>query len=168
MCVIAGYCGNRQAAPILVEMLKRGQFFDGGKATGIVTIHEGKLYSAKVIGDVDEFLRNYNVEDFPGTCGLIHSRPAANNVEHAHPFISHDGKCGLVGNGTQGVGVFPPVFLAEFIVGVPDEIEQGDIVAIKAGFGQHTDGLLGAVFGCQHMGLGGQQHSNSLISVFLG
>jgi len=35
--VIAGSSGNRRAAPILLEMLRREQFFDGGKATGIVT-----------------------------------------------------------------------------------------------------------------------------------
>ena len=37
MRVIAGSSGNRRAAPILLEMLRREQFFDGGKATGIVT-----------------------------------------------------------------------------------------------------------------------------------
>ena len=40
MRVIAGYSGNRRAAPILIEMIRREQFFDGGKVTGIVTIHE--------------------------------------------------------------------------------------------------------------------------------
>ena len=51
MCVIAGYAGNRPAAPILVDMLRKEQFFDGGLSTGIATIHEGKLYTAKVLGD---------------------------------------------------------------------------------------------------------------------
>ncbi len=100
MCVIAGYSGNKRAAPILIEMLRREQFFDGGKATGIVTIHEGKIYTAKVLGELDDLLRETDAINFPGTCGLIHSRPAANRVEHAHPFISHDGKCALVANGT--------------------------------------------------------------------
>ena len=29
MCVIAGYTGSRRAAPILIEMLKKVEYFDG-------------------------------------------------------------------------------------------------------------------------------------------
>ncbi len=42
MCNIAGYIGNKQAAPILLEMLRKQQSFDGGFSVGIATIHEGK------------------------------------------------------------------------------------------------------------------------------
>ena len=44
MCVIAGYSGNRRAAPILIDMIRKIEYFDGGYATGIATIHEGKQY----------------------------------------------------------------------------------------------------------------------------
>ena len=44
MCNIAGYVGEKEAAPILVEMLKREEIFDGGYSTGIITIHNGKFY----------------------------------------------------------------------------------------------------------------------------
>lgn len=101
MCVIAGYSGNKRAAPILLDMLRREQFIDGGKATGIVTIHEGKLYTAKVRGDVDDLIRATDAMDFPGTCGLIHSRPAGRRARHAHPFLSEDRKCAAVANGTS-------------------------------------------------------------------
>ena len=47
MCNIAGYIGNRQAAPILLEMLRRQQPYDGDMSTGIATLHEGKLYYKK-------------------------------------------------------------------------------------------------------------------------
>lgn len=30
MCVIAGYSGNRRAAPILIEMMKKIEYYDGG------------------------------------------------------------------------------------------------------------------------------------------
>ena len=46
MCVIAGYSGNRRAAPILIEMLRKIEYYDGGYATGIATVHEGKIYYA--------------------------------------------------------------------------------------------------------------------------
>ena len=57
MCNIAGYSGKRNAAPILIEMLRRQQSFDGGLSVGVATIHEGKLHYRKVVGDVDTLLR---------------------------------------------------------------------------------------------------------------
>ena len=100
MCNIAGYTGHRQAAPILIDMIRREQFMDGGQSTGIATIHEGKLYTAKVLGDVDTLLRETDALQFPGTTGLIHSRPSGNLQSHAHPFTSEDGKLAIVLNGT--------------------------------------------------------------------
>ena len=100
MCIIAGYSGNKQAAPILIEMLKKTEFIDGGLSTGIATIHEGKLYTRKVVGDVDTLLRETDALGLPGTTGIIHSRTGGNHVEHAHPFTSDDGKLALVLNGT--------------------------------------------------------------------
>ena len=49
MCNIAGYTGSRRAAPILLEMIKKQEYIDGSLSTGIATIHEGKLYTAKVL-----------------------------------------------------------------------------------------------------------------------
>ena len=100
MCNIAGYTGNRRAAPILIDMIRREQFMDGGQSTGIATIHEGKLYTAKVTGDVDTLLRETDALHFPGTTGIIHSRPSGNLQSHAHPFTSEDGKLAIVLNGT--------------------------------------------------------------------
>ena len=104
MCNIAGYIGNRQAAPILVEMLRRQEEFDGCMGTGIVTIHEGKLYSRKVIGDVDTLLRETDALTLPGTVGIIHSRSCgkAGQENLLHPFLSTDEKVALVSNGTSG------------------------------------------------------------------
>jgi len=112
MCVIAGYTGNRQAAPILIEMLRKEQFFDGGLSTGIATIHEGKLYTAKVLGDVDTLLRTTDALNFPGTTGIMHSRPSGNLQSHAHPFTNPEEDLAVVLNGTlRGVGI--PEFHAE-------------------------------------------------------
>ena len=104
MCIIAGYSGNKQAAPILIEMLKKTEFIDGGLSTGIATIHEGKLYTRKVVGDVDTLLRETDALSLPGTTGIIHSRTGGNHVEHAHPFTSDDGKLALILNGTSNGG----------------------------------------------------------------
>ena len=101
MCMIAGYAGHRRAAPILIEMLRRQEYFDGGRSTGIATIHEGKLYTAKINGNLDRFLRETDGADLPGTVGIIHSRTGDNLRSHAHPFTSEDEKLGLVLNGTM-------------------------------------------------------------------
>ena len=55
MCNIAGYVGNgkKEAAPILLEMLRAQEGFAGGYYSGIATVHEGRIYYAKLTGDVD-------------------------------------------------------------------------------------------------------------------
>lgn len=98
MCNIAGYTGSRRAAPILLEMIKKQEYFDGSLSTGIATIHEGKLYTAKVLGNADTLIEKTDALNFPGTTGIIHSRPGNNMLEHAHPFVC--GKSALVLNGT--------------------------------------------------------------------
>ena len=100
MCNIAGYVGNKRAAPILIDLLRRQQWYDGCVCTGIATIHEGKLYTAKVVGDVDTFLRETDGINFPGTIGIAHSRPGGDCAEHAHPFVDNSGKLAYVANGT--------------------------------------------------------------------
>lgn len=104
MCNIAGYAGNKQAAPILLEMLRRQQAFDGHCSTGIATVHEGKLYYRKFVGDVDGLIKNTDALDLPGTIGIAHSRSSGEPGkplmwELAHPYISMDETMALVSNG---------------------------------------------------------------------
>lgn len=99
MCNIAGYIGNRPAAPILIEMLRRQEWLDGGLSTGIATIHEGKLYYAKVVGDVDTLVRQTEALSFPGTIGIIHSRPDGNFQKCAQPFVNEEKTIAIVENG---------------------------------------------------------------------
>ena len=106
MCNIAGYVGEKQAAPILVEMIKKQEGFAGGFYTGIATIHEGKIYYAKLTGDTDTLLKETNAWNLPGTIGIIHSRSKSGGGDSwAHPFIgTRDGKeCEVyVANGQAG------------------------------------------------------------------
>jgi hypothetical protein len=113
MCIIAGYSGNRRAAPILIDMLKKTEYIDGGLSTGIATIHEGKLYMRKVVGDVDTLLSETDALELPGTTGIIHSRTGGDHVETAHPFLSDDGNLALVSNGTSWGCATEEFFAAE-------------------------------------------------------
>lgn len=100
MCNLAGYTGSKRAAPILIEMLKREQYFDGGVCTGIATLDHGKIYMTKVVGNVDELLRQTDALDFPGTVGIAHSRPGGSLVNQAHPFLDSNENLALCLNGT--------------------------------------------------------------------
>lgn len=101
MCNVAGYTGNRQAAPILLEMLRRQQDFDGGMSTGIATIHEGKLYYRKVIGNVDKLIAETDALELPGTVGIAHTRPGGTPgmTQFAHPSVNMEETLALITNG---------------------------------------------------------------------
>lgn len=103
MCNIAAYAGEKQAAPILIEMLRRQQAYDGDMSTGIATIYEGKIYWRKVIGNVDVLLRETDALSLPGTIGIAHSRPSGtpDTYDFAHPHLSMDEETVLVLNGTM-------------------------------------------------------------------
>ncbi|MBE6629363.1 MAG: hypothetical protein E7624_00755 [Ruminococcaceae bacterium] len=106
MCNIAGYVGERDAAPILIEMIKEQEGFNGGFYTGIATLHEGKIYYAKLTGDTDRLLALTEAAKLPGSIGVIHSRTkSGGGDEWAHPFLAfRDGVpfCAYVANGNAG------------------------------------------------------------------
>lgn len=87
MCNVAGYSGTKQAAPILIEMLRKEEGIDSGYYTGIATMHEGKIYTAKVVGDLQCLLEQTDAASLPGTVGIIHSRtPGDAGWTWSHPF----------------------------------------------------------------------------------
>ncbi|MBQ9985297.1 MAG: hypothetical protein IJP38_03210 [Oscillospiraceae bacterium] len=107
MCNIAGYAGERPAAPILLEMLRREEGFDAGYYSGIATIHEGKIYYAKLTGNVQRLIDNTDAAALPGNTGIIHGRsgPISGDDRWAHPFVSKSGgeiELAYVANG--GIG----------------------------------------------------------------
>ena len=88
MCNIAGYVGERRAAPILIEMIKAQEGLNGGHFSGIATLHEGKIYYEKLTGDFDRLVALKHIEEMPGNIGIIHSRtPSGGGDEWAHPFV---------------------------------------------------------------------------------
>ena len=103
MCNIAGYVGTKQAAPILIEMMKKEEGWAGGFYTGIATIHEGKIYHAKITGDVKRLLDYTDAAKLPGTIGIIHSRSKSGGDDlWSHPFVGAGGHTAYVANGSYG------------------------------------------------------------------
>ena len=103
MCNIAGYIGKRQAAPILIEMMRREEGYAGGFYTGI-TVHNGeRLVSEKVLGDLAKLEAETPCHDLCGTVGFLHSRSCSGGGrEWGQPFLSRDGKTSLIANGAAG------------------------------------------------------------------
>ena len=101
MCNIAGYSGDKQAAPILLEMLRKQEPYDGDVCTGVATIHQGKLYYKRIIGNVETFLKTFDVSELPGTIGIAHTRPSGMpGTIPMHPNINPNKTMALVTNGT--------------------------------------------------------------------
>jgi len=102
MCNIAGYAGTHPAAPILIEMLRRQEAFDGSASCGITTVHNGRLYTRKVIGNIDTLINTTDALFLPGTVGIAHTRPGGSPEEYnfAHPFVTQSGRISGITNGT--------------------------------------------------------------------
>lgn len=102
MCHIAGYVGTKQAAPVLLDMIRRQEYYDGNVCTGIATLHNGRIYYRKVVGDVETLINTTDALYLPGTIGLAHTRPGGNPkiYNHGHPFVTMDESMAGIANGT--------------------------------------------------------------------
>lgn len=91
MCNIAGYVGTREAAPILLQMIKAQEGIDGGFYTGLA-VHDGEnLHFHKLRGDLEKLLKGTDAEKLVGNCGIIHSRtPSGGPDLWAHPFHAEE------------------------------------------------------------------------------
>ncbi len=109
MCNIAGYAGIDRAAPILLEMIRRQQDFDGCACTGIATIFEGRIYYRKISGTVDDLMKHTDAFYLPGTVGIAHTRPGGNahSYNYAHPFVTADDTMAGMTNGTVPIPEYP-------------------------------------------------------------
>jgi glucosamine--fructose-6-phosphate aminotransferase (isomerizing) len=101
MCGIFGYIGNRKAAPILLNGLRKMEY-RGYDSAGIGTINNNKIEIKKDVGKIDEIDSRLNLEDLEGNIGLGHSRWSTHGAvtkENAHPHISNNEKIAVVHNG---------------------------------------------------------------------
>ena len=99
MCGIVGVLGEHQAAPVLVEALKRLEY-RGYDSAGVATIDNGKLERRRAVGKLvnlsDELVQN----PLKGRSGIGHTRWATHGApvaENAHPHRS--GPVSVVHNG---------------------------------------------------------------------
>jgi len=99
MCGIVGVLGRHEAAPILVEALKRLEY-RGYDSAGIATIHNGTLDRRRAVGKLVNLSDLLVHEPLPGKSGIGHTRWAthgAPTIRNAHPHRS--GSVCVVHNG---------------------------------------------------------------------
>lgn len=100
MCGIIGYKGNKDAANIVIEGLKRLEY-RGYDSFGIATISEGKLLVHKQVGKVGDFSAD-QLQFGKTNAAIGHTRWATHGSvtqQNAHPHTSSDGRFAVVHNG---------------------------------------------------------------------
>ncbi|MGA8302782.1 MAG: glutamine--fructose-6-phosphate transaminase (isomerizing) [Thermoplasmata archaeon] len=101
MCGIAGYIGSRNAAPIILECLKRLEY-RGYDSCGIAIEDHGELFVRKTVGSIDSFREEIAALAPTGSIGIGHTRWATHgkvDERNAHPHLSCDGAIAAVHNG---------------------------------------------------------------------
>ena len=99
MCGIVGVLGNHEAAPILVEALKRLEY-RGYDSAGIATLNSGVLARRRAVGKLVNLSDLLVHEPLAGKSGIGHTRWAthgAPTVSNAHPHKA--GPVAVVHNG---------------------------------------------------------------------
>lgn len=99
MCGIVGVVGRRDAAPLLIEGLKRLEY-RGYDSAGIATLMDGKIDRRRAEGKIANLERLVGGKPLPGHTGIGHTRWATHGVPseaNAHPHS--DGRVAVVHNG---------------------------------------------------------------------
>jgi glucosamine--fructose-6-phosphate aminotransferase (isomerizing) len=101
MCGIIGYVGHREAAPVLIEGLRRLEY-RGYDSAGVATLTGSHLHVRKKVGRVADLAEHLDNEPAPGCVGIGHTRWATHGMpcdRNAHPHAGGNGRVAIVHNG---------------------------------------------------------------------
>lgn len=101
MCGIIGYVGKEDAAPIMLDGLRRLEY-RGYDSSGVALIDDGHVELRKCSGRIDNLQQLLDSKPARGISGVSHTRWATHGPptdENAHPHLDHSGKLALVHNG---------------------------------------------------------------------
>ena len=101
MCGIVGYTGARQAAPLLLEGLKRLEY-RGYDSSGLALVDQGRIEVHKAAGKIAVLEKALGSSLPAGRTGIAHTRWATHgipNTINAHPHTDCGGTLALVHNG---------------------------------------------------------------------
>ena len=102
MCGIVGYVGPRDAAPILIEGLRRLEYRGYDSAGIAVLVENGTVFIEKKAGKLSNLTDHLNGDAPAGHPGIGHTRWATHgrpNDTNAHPHVDCTGKLALIHNG---------------------------------------------------------------------
>src|SRR4029453_1607006 len=101
MCGIVGYVGRAEAAPILLDGLRRLEY-RGYDSAGVAVVNKGQLETRKCAGRIAALASLMGKQPLLGSLGISHTRWATHGKvtdENAHPHFDASGKLALVHNG---------------------------------------------------------------------
>jgi glutamine---fructose-6-phosphate transaminase (isomerizing) len=101
MCGIVGYVGRAEAAPILLDGLRRLEY-RGYDSAGVAVVNKGQLETRKCAGRIAALASLMGKQPLLGFLGISHTRWATHGKvtdENAHPHFDASGKLALVHNG---------------------------------------------------------------------
>ncbi len=101
MCGIVGYVGTKEAAPLLVQGLKRLEY-RGYDSAGIATLSNGAFKIQRSPGKLSNLLARLEGSSSPGSTGIGHTRWATHGRPtevNAHPHTDCTGRIVVVHNG---------------------------------------------------------------------
>src|SRR5579859_6333190 len=90
MCGIVGILGERPAAPLLVDGLKRLEY-RGYDSAGIATLANNVIECSRAEGKLEKLIAKLQQQPLPGTVGIGHTRWATHgrpSEVNAHPHIT--------------------------------------------------------------------------------
>jgi glutamine---fructose-6-phosphate transaminase (isomerizing) len=101
MCGIFGYIGRSEAAPLLIDGLRRLEY-RGYDSAGVATLANGEMELRKCAGRIANLTKMVQEDPPHGTSGIGHTRWATHGRvtdENAHPHLDDSGKLALIHNG---------------------------------------------------------------------
>lgn len=101
MCGIVGYVGREQAAPILLDGLRRLEY-RGYDSAGVAIANGDQLETRKCAGRIASLAKLISKKPASGNYGISHTRWATHGKvtdDNAHPHFDATGKIALVHNG---------------------------------------------------------------------
>jgi glucosamine--fructose-6-phosphate aminotransferase (isomerizing) len=101
MCGIVAYLGERQAAPILLDGLKRLEY-RGYDSAGLVILGENGPQLVKTVGKVRQLVEDTAKNDLEGSVGISHTRWATHgrpSTPNSHPHFDCEKQVYVVHNG---------------------------------------------------------------------
>ena len=87
MCGIVGILGQLDAAPRILDALKRLEY-RGYDSAGLTTLRQGEAFRRRAVGKLSELIKVVSADPAPGSAGIGHTRWAthgAPTVANAHP-----------------------------------------------------------------------------------